>query len=309
MESVGFGLNLHFKIAGCGTRAQSIPAFLSRGTTCLMQSDRADGEIDDVVDGHGLFLEKRFAVFYADELAVMPGEEFHAVVEFIDGEEDALLALALGGAELRAVGKDGSMTGRVLFRDVDDEGGRHTFEGRGVENFEGTIGFAVEGKLLEACEKAAFVAKRGGVVVIGMARFPIGENHGPGAELSNDLRQAEFILPRWLDVRIRNTEISAPGNFQDSGSECGFFGACFRSTTRAHFTGGEIEDAGFVAALGHFQKGAAAGEFDVVGVGSDGEDVEVHVASGDQDGAEQKFGPYNGKFKSGRRKGALRRKT
>jgi len=64
----------------------------------------ADGQGDDVVGGHGFFLEEGFAVLDANELAVMAGEEVHAVVELVDGQEDALLAFAFGGAELGAVG-------------------------------------------------------------------------------------------------------------------------------------------------------------------------------------------------------------
>lgn len=169
---------------------------------------------------------------------MVAGEEFHAIVELIDGQKDALLPFALGGAELRAVGKDGAVTGSVLSGDVDDESSGHAFKGRGVDNFEGTIGLAIEWKLLEAGEEAALVAERGGVVVIGMARFPVRKNDGAGAKFANDLREAEFVLTRGLDVGIGNAEIAAPGNFQDSSSESGFFCTRFRSATRAHFTSG-----------------------------------------------------------------------
>jgi hypothetical protein len=49
--------------------------------------------------------------------------------------------------------------------------------------------------------------------------------------------------------------------------------ADFGRAARAHFAGGEIEYAGFVALGVGFEKCAAAGEFNVVGVGGDGEKV------------------------------------
>lgn len=131
-----------------------MPSTLVRG--CWL--DRADGEGDDVFDRHGFFLEEGLAVFYADELAVVAGEEFHAAVEFVDGEENALLAFAFGGAELGAVGEDGAVAGFVLPGDVDNERGGHSLKGSGVEDLEGTIRFAIERKLLKAGEEATFVA-------------------------------------------------------------------------------------------------------------------------------------------------------
>jgi len=55
--------------------------------------------------------------------------------------------------------------------------------------------------------------------------------------------------------------------------------AGFRSAERTHFAGGEVEDAGFVAGLCHFEESAAAGEFDVVWMCGDGEKVEIHGSS------------------------------
>ena len=89
-----------------------------------------------------------------------------------------------------------------------------------------------------------------------------------------------LVLAGWLHVGIGNVNGATPGNFQDFCGEGGFFGANFGSAAGAHFAGGEIEDAGFVAALRHFEERAAAGEFDVIGMGGDGEQIEMHEASG-----------------------------
>src|SRR5437870_3701239 len=109
-----------------------------------------------------------------------------------------------------------------------------------------------------------------------MARLPVGKNHSAWTKLANELREPEFVLARRLDVGIRDAEITAPGNFQDLGGKCGFFSARFGSAARAHFAGSEVENASLVAFLRHFEKGAAAGKFNVVGMGSDCQDIKFH---------------------------------
>ena len=84
------------------------------------------------------------------------------------------------------------------------------------------------------------------------------------------------MLAAGLDVGVRHTEVATPAYAKELGGFGGFFGANFGGATRAHFAGGEIENARFVASVGHFQECAAAGEFHVVGVGGYGEQVEVH---------------------------------
>src|SRR5258708_14189749 len=103
------------------------PLFFSPGL------DGADGEGDDVVGGHGFLLEEGFAVFCADKLAVVAGQEIHAVVELIDGQEDAVLAFALGRAELGAIGEDSFSALCGLLADIPDERGGPSFEGSRVE--------------------------------------------------------------------------------------------------------------------------------------------------------------------------------
>src|SRR5258708_17745577 len=103
------------------------PLFFSPGL------DGADGEGDDVVGGHGFFLEEGLAVFCADKLAVVAGQEVHAVVELIDGQEDALLAFALGGGELGAIGEDSFSALRVLLAGIHDGRRGPALRGSGAE--------------------------------------------------------------------------------------------------------------------------------------------------------------------------------
>jgi len=117
------------------------------------------------------------------------------------------------------------------------------------------------------------------MVVVWVTRFPVGKNDGVRARLADFSGEGEFVLARWLDVRIGNTETAAIADSQNFGGAGSFFGARFRSATSAHFAGGEVKDAGFVALLRGLEEGAAAGEFDVVGMGGDSENVEGHWAS------------------------------
>jgi len=115
--------------------------------------------------------------------------------------------------------------------------------------------------------------------MIGVACFPVGDDDSAGAEFANGGGEAEFVLTRGLDVGVGNAEGAPVFYFENFCGEGGFFGAGLGSAECAHFAGGEVEYAGFVTGLGHFEESAAAGEFDVVGMCGDGEKVEVHVSS------------------------------
>src|SRR6267142_1274243 len=175
--------------------------------------------------------------------------------------------LAFLGAKLRGEGEDGFAALGVLGGDVHDEGGADVGEGSGIENLEGAVRLAFERKLFEARQEAGFVAERGSVIVVGVAGFPVGEDDSLWAKLAKDCGEAELVLAGGLDVGIGNAERAAPLYAEELGGFGGFLGARFWSAAGTHFTGREIEDAGFVAALCHFQERAAAGEFGVIGVG------------------------------------------
>lgn len=109
----------------------------------------------------------------------------------IDGQEhigllEACCGLAFLGMELRGKGEDGAATLFVMCGDVHDKRWADVRESRGIENLERSVWFAAEGQLLEASKEAAFVAERGGVVVVGVAGLPIRKDDGFGAKLAND---------------------------------------------------------------------------------------------------------------------------
>jgi len=208
----------------------------------------------------------------------MASELVHFIFQTVYGQEDlAFLGGALG-QELGTVGENGTPTLLELSGDVHDEGRANVGVRDGVQDFEGAEGFSFKRKLLEACQEAAFVAQSRGVVVVGMARFPIGENYGVGPELTDDLGQSEFVLARGLDVGIRHAQGFAPTHAEKFGGFGGLPGASFGRAAGAHFAGGQVEDAGLVAELGHFQESSAAGKFHVVGMSGDGEQVEFHLS-------------------------------
>ena len=105
----------------------------------------------------------------------------------------------------------------IMRRDVDDESGPDRGEGGGIQDFERTVRLAVDGKLLKASKKAGFVAKCRGMVVVGVAGFPIRKNDGFGPELSNDGGQAELVLAAGLDIGVRDAKRAAPAYAKNLG--------------------------------------------------------------------------------------------
>src|SRR5437899_4180594 len=101
------------------------------------------------------------------------------------------------------------------------------------------------------------------MVMVRMARFPVGKDDRFGAKLTNDGRQAKLMLARGLNVRVGNAERAAPAYFEKFCGLGRFARADFRSSARTHFSHGQIENAGFVAALRHFQQRAATSQLHI----------------------------------------------
>src|ERR1700676_2449213 len=177
--------------------------------------------------------------------------------------------------ELGGEGEYGAATLLEMRGNVDDEGGTDGSIGGGVKDFERAVRFAVERKLLESGEEAALVAEGGGMVVVRVTGFPIRENDRFGAGFADYSGEPGLVLASRVDVGVRYAERAAPAHAKNLGGFAGFFGAGFWYAARAHFACGEVEDAGLITAVSHFQKRSAASEFNVVGVGGDGEQVKV----------------------------------
>src|SRR5277367_1939133 len=131
--------------------------------------------------------------------------------------------------ELGGESQDGTSPLLIMRRDVDDECGADGREGGGIQDFERTVRFAVDGQLLKAGEKAGFVAECRGMVMVGVAGFPIRKNDSFGPKLSNDAGEAEFVLAAGLDIGVWHAKRAAPPYAKDLGGFGCFFGAGFGS--------------------------------------------------------------------------------
>src|SRR6516165_10124800 len=112
------------------------------------------------------------------------------------------------------------------------------------------------------------------MVMVGMAGFPIGQNDGFWAELTNDLGDSQFVFARGMNIGVRRAQSVAPADAQQLCCLNRFLGADLGAAPCAHLAGGQVENARFITELGHLQQGAAASEFHVVGMGGNGEEIE-----------------------------------
>jgi hypothetical protein len=74
--------------------------------------------------------------------------------------------------------------------------------------------------------------------------------------------------------RVGHLEVLAEAEAQDGGGFTGLFHTEFGRAAGAHVAGGEVESSSDIAHFRHFQQGAAAGLFDVVRVGGEGQHIE-----------------------------------
>jgi hypothetical protein len=106
-----------------------------------------------------------------------------------------------------------------------------------------------------------------------MTRLPVGKNDHAWTKAAEDCGDFEAVGQGIFDVAVEKIEGLAVGDVEDAGGFGGFGCAVGRCASGAGFSLGEIEDGGGVAAGLHGQEGAAAGLFDVVAVGGDGENA------------------------------------
>ena len=113
-----------------------------------------------------------------------------------------------------------------------------------------------------------------------MASLPVGKNQHARPLLAEDADNLQAILPGIFDASVGNIEGVTPGDFQDARRIGGLASAVFGGAARSHFTLREVEDAGAVSSLGHFEQSSAAGLFYVVAMCGQGENVEWHFVIG-----------------------------
>lgn len=237
--------------------------------------DGLDGEKYEVINKADLFLNERLGVADAGEEAVVASGCEGALANVFFGDEEGS-AVGLRSV-LRAVGEEGLEALLDEGRDVHDEGGADIGVERGVEDLEGTVRRVLVALGLdpgEAAEKASFVAKSGGGVVVGVAALPVGEDDDARAKTAKDGGELEAIIEGVLDVAVGKVEGFAVSDVEDAGGGVGFGFAISSGATGAGFSLGEVEDSGAPAAGVHCEESASAGLLDVVAVGGYGEDVD-----------------------------------
>src|SRR5215831_939856 len=113
-----------------------------------------------------------------------------------------------------------------------------------------------------------------------MAGFPIGQDDGFWAELTNDPGESQLVFASGVNIGVRHAKSVAPAHVEELRCLSRLLGANLWSASGAHLARGQVENARFVSELGHFQHRAAASEFHVVRMRGDGEKIEVQkVAS------------------------------
>src|ERR1700716_2293980 len=113
-------------------------------------------------------------------------------------------------------------------------------------------------------QKRRFISENRRRVVVGMAALPIRKNQQARALLAKHASDFQTILPGVFDAAVRDIERVSPRYFQDAGRLCRFASAVFHVPASAHLTLTQVEDAGTVSALRHFEEGARAGLFYIV---------------------------------------------
>ena len=79
-----------------------------------------------------------------------------------------------------------------------------------------------------------------------------------------------------LDIPVRDVEVLADSSSKDASSLSGLSCAQRGCSSRAEFSARQIQDAYTATVLHELSNGAAAGQLNVVWMGTDGEDVEIH---------------------------------
>ena len=126
----------------------------------------------------------------------------------------------------------------------------------------------------EAADEAGFVAEGCGGVVIGMTALPVREDDDAGAEAAEDGGDLEAIVEGVLDVAVGEVEGFAVATLRMRAAALASASRSAAVPRVPDFALGEIEDAGAPAAGLHDEEGAAAGLFDVVAMGGDGQDID-----------------------------------
>ena len=88
------------------------------------------------------------------------------------------------------------------------------------------------------------------------------------------------MLAGRLNIGIGNAQSVAPAYPEKLRGLRRLASTDLRRAARAHLAGGQVKNAGLVTELGHRQQRAATGELHVVGMGCNGQEIEVQFFQG-----------------------------
>ena len=89
------------------------------------------------------------------------------------------------------------------------------------------------------------------MVVVGMPRFPVGEDYRLRPKLPDHGREPQFVLAARLNIGIGDAERAAPFYGKQFRRARRLFRADLRGTARSHFSRGQIKDSRLISTLRH----------------------------------------------------------
>src|SRR2546426_2722286 len=186
------------------------------------------------------------------------------------------LARRLRSVELRGVAADRPHLRLERLGDVDHEGRLHRVfaVGEGVDDLERPVGLAGRPVLREPGEVAGVTAQLGGDAVVGMPAHGEREDDDPRPHRADELDERR---PRGLvvrEVRVRQTGVEAQRHAERRGGTLRLRGSGGGVAARARLTLGEVQDADPVTRPGGLGERAAAGQFRIVTMGGDREQID-----------------------------------
>src|SRR2546422_6232928 len=186
------------------------------------------------------------------------------------------LARRLRSVELRGVAADRPHLRLERLGDVDHEGRLHRVfaVGEGVDDLERPVGLAGRPVLREPGEVAGVSAELGCDAVVGMPAHGEREDDALRRHRADELdeRRRRGLVVR--EVRVRRAGVEAQRHAERRGGALRLRGWGGAAAARARLTLGEVQDADPVTRPGGLGERAAAGQFRIVTMGGDREQID-----------------------------------
>jgi len=230
-----------------------------------------------VVDGDGFVGEERLAVAGPDQRPVVGVLRLDQLVEVLAGRED--LARGLRAVELGLVAADRLHLGGKRRADVGHERRLHRIlaVSERVDDLERPVRFAGGVVFREAREVAGVARQLGREPMVGVASDGEGQDDGPGPEPADEGDDASPVLVGVVQVRIGQSRVGPRVHAQGARGGGRFVGAFFGRPPATRLARNEVQYPDRVSLADGEREGPAARQLGVVGMGGDGEEVELHI--------------------------------